>query len=46
LPGQVVAGDEITETGMIWPHVVILQINLDEGLPVVIARVHLDVSSL
>ena len=46
LPGQVVAGDEIAQTWVIRRNVVILEIDLDEGLPVVVALVHLDVVEL
>jgi hypothetical protein len=46
LPGQVVAGDEIAQTRVVGHDVVILEIDLDEGLPVVVALVHLDVVEL
>ena len=41
-PLQVVAGHKLAESGVEGPHVVVLQVHLDKGLPVVIALVHLD----
>ncbi len=42
LPAQVVAGDEVAQPRVERAHVVVLQIDLDEGLPVVVALVQLD----
>ena len=43
LPAEIVAGDEVTQSRVEGRNVIILKIDLDEGLPVVIAGVHLDV---
>ena len=43
LPCQIVTGHEIAQAGVEGRHVVVLQINLDEGLPVVVAFVQLHV---
>ena len=42
LPLQVVTGDEIAQSRVEGADVVVLQIDLDKGLPVVVALVHLD----
>ena len=42
LPAQVLAGDELPEARVERPDVVVLEVDLDEGLPVVVALVHLD----
>jgi hypothetical protein len=42
LPAQVVTGDEAAQARVEGADVVVLQIDLDEGLPVVVALVHLD----
>jgi hypothetical protein len=42
-PAQVVAGDEAAQAGVERLDVVVLQIDLDEGLPVVVALVDFDV---
>ena len=42
LPAQVVAGDEAAQPGVEGADVVVLEVDLDEGLPVVVALVHLD----
>ncbi len=42
LPAQVVAGDEVTEPRVERLHVVVLEIDLDERLPVVVALVQVD----
>jgi hypothetical protein len=42
LPAQVLAGDELTEAGVERGDVVVLEVDLDEGLPVVVALVQLD----
>jgi hypothetical protein len=42
-PAQVVAADEVAQARMEGLDVVILQVDLDEGLPVVVALVHFDV---
>ncbi|EFK95301.1 hypothetical protein LDC_2703 [sediment metagenome] len=42
LPAQVLAGDELPEPGVERADVVVLEIDLDEGLPVVVALVQLD----
>ena len=43
LPPELVAVDEVTQPRVEGHDVIILQIDLDEGLPVVVALVHLDV---
>jgi hypothetical protein len=43
LPLQVVAGDEVAQAGVEGADVVVLQVDLDEGLPVVVALVQLHV---
>ena len=43
LPFQVVTRDELAEARMEGHDVVVLEVHLDEGLPVVVAVVHLDV---
>jgi hypothetical protein len=43
-PLQVVAGHEVAQAGVEGHDVVVLQIDLDEGLPVVVAGVQLDVA--
>src|SRR6202012_3234754 len=43
LPRQVVAIDEAAEARMERRDVIVLQIDLDKGLPVVVALVHFDV---
>ena len=42
LPAQVVAGDEAAQARMERADVVVLEVDLDEGLPVVVALVQLD----
>ena len=42
LPAQVFAGDELAETGMKGRDVIVLEVDLDEGLPVVVAFVQMD----
>jgi hypothetical protein len=42
LPRQVVAADEVAQARVEGPDVVVLEVDLDEGLPVVVALVHLD----
>src|SRR5437868_6164202 len=42
LPAQVVAGDEAAQPRMERADVVVLEVDLDEGLPVVVALVQLD----
>ena len=42
LPGEVVAGDEAAESGMERGDVIVLKVDLDEGLPVVRALVDFD----
>ena len=42
LPAQVVAGDKVAQARVERAHVVVLQIDLDEGLPVVVALMQLD----
>src|SRR5262249_40884764 len=42
LPTQIVAGDELAETRMKRRHMVVLEIDLDEALPVVVAVVDFD----
>ncbi len=39
-PRQIVAGDEVPEPGVKWPDVIVLQIDLNEGFPVVGAIVY------
>ena len=46
LPGQVVAGNKVAQPRVKGRDVVILKIDLDEGLPVVVALVHLDMVEL
>ena len=41
-PAQVVAGDKATQTGVKGANMVVLQIHLNEGLPVVVALMHFD----
>ncbi len=43
LPLQVVTGDEVAQAGVEGADVVVLQVDLDEGLPVVVALVQFDV---
>ena len=45
-PAQVVAGHEVAKARVERADVVILKVDLDEGLPVVVALVHLDVVEL
>jgi hypothetical protein len=45
LPAQVLAGDELAEPRMEWRDVVVLEVDLDEGLPVVLALVQLTLSN-
>ena len=42
LPAQVLAGHEAAQAGVEGADVVVLQVDLDEGLPVVVALVQLD----
>ena len=42
LPLQVFAADKATQAGVKRPHVVVLQVDLDEGFPVVVALVQFD----
>ena len=42
LPAKIVAGDELPEPGMKRSDVIILQVDLDERLPVVVELLHLD----
>ncbi|CFN72410.1 Uncharacterised protein [Bordetella pertussis] len=43
LPGQVGAGDKASKARMERAHVIVLQIDFDESLPVVIASMYFDV---